>query len=270
MDTGLNYAQGFAPVTDIPAEEDIAMDELKAKNWDDKRGLCRLSDWSEYYQLRPIPLSSPVALLLTFPLTLYYAILEYGMVPCKVARMMERPLRIDIVGVEKELHFLPLFQEAAFLLPDDLKLELVFVVRSDMVPESMRNAQRRERTFNFGSKLDIRVVSGTYGDSLDPLFDCGRSGPPDMVMAFNAGLYAYETWRSVVEFLQKNKSCIGVFSDYNEWSGVQCASLGGGTSRTSLRVNPFRQPRAMPVYSMNLPQFSNGFLYVFNKQDAEE
>ena len=53
-------------------------------------------------------------------------------------------------------------------------------------------------------------------------------------------------------------------------SGVQqCASLGGQDSRLSLKLNPFRQPRAMPVYSMNLPQVGNGFMYVFNQQKTD-
>ena len=117
--------------------------------------------------------------------------------------------------------------------------------------------------------MTIGVVSGTYGGAtLDPNFDCG-TGPPDMIVALNAGLYAYDSWRSVVNYLYHNKNVVGVFSDYNEYSGVNCASLGGGKSRQSLCINPFRQPRAMPVYSMNLPQFSNGFLYVFNEQELE-
>jgi hypothetical protein len=78
------------------------------------------------------------------------------------------------------------------------------------------------------------------------------------------GLYAYPT----INYLQRSPSVIGVFTDYNEFSGVQCASiLGGSAGRQSLRINPFRQPRAMPVYSMNLPQFSNGFIYVCNQQE---
>lgn len=116
--------------------------------------------------------------------------------------------------------------------------------------------------------LTVFLVSGTYGDSLDPRFDCG-TGPPDMLLALNAGLYAYESWRSVVTFLYDNPGIVGVFSDYNEYSGVNCAAMGGGKSRRSLQINPFRQPLSLPVYSMNLPQFSNGFIYVFNEQEME-
>ena len=134
----------------------------------------------------------------------------------------------------------------------------------------MKNLTQKEPVFNFGGKLKIKVVAGTYGDTLDPRFDCDRTGPPDMIMAFNAGVYAYESRRSVIEFLHKIKSTVEVFSDYNEWSGVQCASLGGGETRKSLKINPFRQSLAIPVYRMNLPQFSNGFLSVFNQQTIDD
>jgi hypothetical protein len=143
-----------------------------------------------------------------------------------------------------------------------------------MLPVQCQNAHLERRhqstilTLHLCSNLFLTVVSGTYGASLDPSFDCG-SGPPDMVLAMNAGLYAYESWESVVAYLYRNAGVIGVFSDYNEYSGVNCAGLGGQSCRESLCINPFRQPRAMPVYSMNLPQFSNGFLYVMNEQELE-
>jgi len=268
----LSFAQGFYPVVGLPVERPVSAADITDCALQTRRnevGFLRLSSWDEYYRLRKIPSGSPVALLLTFPLTLYYAIVEYGEVPCTVARMLNRPLRIHIVGVEKEINFLDLFKEVSFLLPQDFRVELVFVVRDDMLPPALRSSQpcstsrkdEKALSFDLTETLRISITSGVYGASLDPNFDCG-SGPPDVLMAFNAGLYAYESWRSVVNFLDQQRGVVGVFTDYNEFSGVQCASLGG--NRDSLTVNPFRQPRAMPVYSMNLPQFSNGFLYVFN------
>jgi len=273
------YAQGFAPVSDIPVERPVsAQDKIECDlQRANEVGMLHLSSWDEYYRLRKISSSSPVALLLTFPLTLYYAIVQYGEVPCTVARMLNRPLRIHIVGAEKEINFLDLFKEVSFLLPDDFRVELVLVVRDDMLPPALRpthmdsittSTPKNALSFDLTETLRITFISGVYGDSLDPNFDCG-SGPPDMVMAFNAGLFAYDSWRSVVTYLDQHRGVVGVFTDYNEYSGVQCASLGGAASRNSLTVNPFRQPRAMPVYSMNLPQFSNGFLYVFNPQTLE-
>ena len=259
--TRQSYAQGFAPLTEIPPERQVAKEDAALAGLDQRNelGLLRLYSWDDYYRLRGLSNGSIVSLLLTFPLSLYYAIVEYGLVPCTVARMLKRPLRIHIVGAEKEINFLDLFQEVVFLLPDDISLELVFIVRGDMLPPTMRQSDG-SGIFHaaVSSRLKVYVQKGSYGDSLDPRFDCW-SGPPDIVFGFNAGLYAYPTWRSVVRYLYENKDVLGVFTDYNEMSGGQCGSLGGAVSRESLRMNPFRQPRSMPVYSMNLPQFSNGF-----------
>ena len=81
-----------------------------------------LMDWKDYYDLRGIPSSSPVALLCTFPLSIYYAIQQYGLVHVAVAAMMKRPLRIHVVGAEKEINFLDLFKEIAFILSVDTKV----------------------------------------------------------------------------------------------------------------------------------------------------
>jgi hypothetical protein len=270
----VSYIDGFGLIVGIPVEryvsvQDIADAAMTVRN---DVGLLRLTSWLDYYRLRRVPDDCPCALLLTFPLTLYYAIVEYGQVPCMIARtILKRPLRIHIVGAEKETNFIDMFKEVSFLLPDNFELELVFVVHHNMLPESLQNAlggNSSQFTVDLTRTLKVWIVAGSYGDTLDPSFDCG-CGPPDMVVAFNAGLFAYESWRSVVSYLDRHSGIVGVFTDYNEFSGVQCASLGGTKSRNSVVVNPFRQPRAMPVYCMNLPQFSNGFLFVFNEQVLE-
>lgn len=273
------YQEGFAPlpVSDIPTQCRVTLEDWKRVGLHESindAGLWKLSSWEDYYRLRQLPSSSPVALLCTFPLTVYHAIVQYGEVHVTVARMLKRPLRIHLVGAEKELHMLDLFQEIGFLLPGDLKAEIVFVVRKDMLPPAQQTLYTESPFLlqvELASNLTVGVVGGTYGDkdSLDPNFDFGQFGPPDMVMALNAGLYAYDSWRNVVEYLERNTGVVGIFTDYNEHSGLNCAALGGAESRESLVVNPFRQPRAMPVYSMNLPQFSNSFFYVFNRQRME-
>ena len=136
-----SYQEGFDPVpvdqlppmqrvedTDyerILGPSDRFKDEDMEKNKTTKKnavGLWKVSSWEEYYRLRSLPSTSPVALLCTFPLTIYHAIVEYGTVPVTVARMLHRPLRIHVVGTEKELHFLDLFQELGYLLPEALKV----------------------------------------------------------------------------------------------------------------------------------------------------
>ena len=53
-------------------------------------------------------------------------LLHYGIIPVIAAKMEQRPLKIHVVGVEKELNFLDMFKEFAFLLPHDLKVIYVF------------------------------------------------------------------------------------------------------------------------------------------------
>lgn len=103
-----SYVEGFAPVAAIPPQSRVTLEDLENAGLDKKKnsfGITRLSSWKDYYNLRRIPHSSPVSLLCTFPLTIYRAIEQYGEVPVTVARMLKRPLRIHIVGAEKELNF---------------------------------------------------------------------------------------------------------------------------------------------------------------------
>jgi len=254
----------------IPEECAVCTDDIKRRGLSiNEHNMPILSSWEDWYRLRSIPPSSPISLLATFPLTIYYAMLQHGIVPVTVSQMLDRSMRIHVVGIEKELNFLDFFREIGFLLPSEVKIEMTFVIRDDMFPthESIQSSSTILST-PLTDNLNLTIVGGTYGESLDPNFDIS-GGPPDMIIGLNAGLYAYESWRHVVSYLHNNQNIIGVFTDYNEYSGMNCASLGGSKARRSLCINPFRQPRAMPVNCMNLPQFSNGFMYVFNEQELE-
>jgi hypothetical protein len=289
-----SYEDGFAPLSssdnNIPLPKNISFSSDEGSNSKlslrrNQVGLLRFDSWEDYYKIRSLDINSIASLLLTFPLTLYYCLSEFGEVSCTVAKMLKRRLRIHIVGSEKELNFLDLFKEVVFLIDDEDSvpdgIELVFVVREDMIPKNDNisttiyeggrlSSNTKQFTIDLTENLRVYLVSGTYGQmsSLDPNFDCG-TGPPDMIIAFNAGLYAYPSWYHVISYLDQHPNVTGVLTDYNEFSAVQCASLGGRDCLQSVRINPFRQPRAMCVYSMNLPQFSNGFLYVFNQQVLE-
>ena len=270
-----SYEEGFLLDSSlIPPERRVSDEDCSVSGIDrDARGLPILNSWEDYYTLRGIPLTSPVALLCTFPLTIFYALQKYGEVPITVAKMLGRKLRIHAVGIEKEMNFLDLFKELAYLLPLDLEIELTFIVRPDMLPPKCRDTKGDngyDMKVELTTNLTLMVKSGTYGEELDPLFGDVGSGSPDMLIGLNAGLFAYSSWSSVVTFCHHNPNVVAVFTDYNEHSGMNCASLGGGKTRESLSINPFRQPLAMPVYCMNLPQFSNGFIYVLNEQELDE
>jgi hypothetical protein len=119
-----SYEDGFAPISGIPCERRVTQEDLQRCGLGERNsvGLLVLSSWRDYYRLRGIPDSSPISLLCTFPLTIYYALERYGEVPVTVARMLKRPLRVHIVGAEKEMNFLDLFKEVSYLLPEDLEV----------------------------------------------------------------------------------------------------------------------------------------------------
>ena len=117
-----SFQQGFSPLQDIPPERRPTDKEVEGFQRD-SLGLLTLQSWEDYYRLRGISLDSPCALLLTFPLTIYHAIQGHGEVPLTVAKMLNREVRIHVVGIEKEINFLDLFKEVGFLLPENVKVQ---------------------------------------------------------------------------------------------------------------------------------------------------
>jgi hypothetical protein len=132
------YTEGFAPIpiSAIPPERRVTSEDLERAGLDETNsvGLTVLKSWKDYYSVRGIPSTSPVALLCTFPLTIYQAIVQYGEVPSTVAQMLKRPLRIHVVGAEKEMNFLDLFKEVGYLLPEDFQVSY-----ESNCPEFFRN-----------------------------------------------------------------------------------------------------------------------------------
>ena len=255
--SGFHLQPDFCPSLDPPLSSWLI----------DSLGLPELDTWGLYYQYARINPSSPAALLLSYPLTAFISVKFFARPQLYAASLLRRRLRLHFVGVEKELNFLDLFAVLGPLFSGAvIGLDVTFVVRKDALPPLCLPSAGLEP---LSPLVSAQVVAGTYNLDISPDFDI-PGGPPDVVIGLNAGFYAYPSWRSVVEYLRERPDVAGAFSDYNEYSGLNCASLGGSEGRNSLRVNPFRQPAALPVLSMNLPQYANGFLYAFNNQDIDE
>lgn len=78
-----------------------------------------IKDWDSWYKWRRLPKASPAALLMTFPMSVYWILVEV----LKVANSKkgsfdgERiPLTVHYIGAEVELNFLPLYV-VRFLVP---------------------------------------------------------------------------------------------------------------------------------------------------------
>lgn len=72
-------------------------------------------DWTSYYEWRGLPLRSPAALLLHWPLSTYRLLCQLNCIPSDIP-MQRRRLTVHLLGVTRELDLLPLYE--AFYLSE--------------------------------------------------------------------------------------------------------------------------------------------------------
>ncbi|KAJ8569862.1 hypothetical protein K7X08_006439 [Anisodus acutangulus] len=222
---------------------------------------------------------SAVALLLHWPLTLYWAIkpaVQGNLIP-----EISNELRIHYLGPEKELHQLAVFSELNAVFPDvQIHIDLV----GPAIPEE-RNGERIELhdyahctetnckckclTESFGptslqsgsSAITLKLHAGYYHDCYKDLM---KGSPPNLIIAPNAGVAAYRSWLQTIELIKEIKVPT-FFSDYCEEAcnlATSCISSVTGASPTvPIQLNPFRQPLAVEDSALFLPCYSNCFIF---------
>ncbi|EXB82663.1 Zinc finger MYND domain-containing protein 15 [Morus notabilis] len=236
-----------------------------------------LSSWKEYYEWRCIPLNSPVALLLHWPLTIYHAV-RTGL-GSRIFEIYEK-LHIHYLGPEKELLQLAVFAELHVLFPGlDVHIELV----GPAVPQS-RDGEcitlcKYARCLSMDcvckssecvswdvhtSKTSIITLNLRKGFYHDRYRDMAKDSFPHLIIAPNAGIAAYPSWLPTIELI-KEMNIPAIFSDYCEEAcnlGASCiTSVTGCPLARPIQLNPFRQPVAVEGSALFLPCYSNCFLY---------
>lgn len=234
-----------------------------------------LSSWKDYFEWRCIPLHSPVALLLHWPLTIYHA------TRVAVARMLtpeiNNELCIHYLGPEKELHQLAVFGELLALFPGvQVHIELV----GPAIPQYRDGERINLNSFahctdinckckslnenvNNGtnSRVTLQLRRGFYHDRYR---DIAKDSFPHLVIAPNAGLAAYSSWLPTIELIKEIK-VPAVFSDYCEEAchlAASCIStVPGFHFKLPIQLNPFRQPMVVEDSALFLPCYSNCFLF---------
>ncbi|KAL8121179.1 hypothetical protein AgCh_018075 [Apium graveolens] len=236
----------------------------------------QLDTWEDYYEWRSIPLHSPVAILLHWPLTLYWA------AQLTLARSLNleviAELNIHYLGPDKELSQLDVFSELHALFPAiRVRLELV----GPAVPE-YRNGERielykyahcneidcvcksSEKNFSSGPSsvgVEIRLHAGYYHDRYK---DLAKDSVPHLIVAPNAGIAAYTSWSPTIDLI-KELNVPAVFTDYcEEASHLAASCLSTRTGRplsVPIQLNPFRQPLVVEHSGLLLPCYSNCFLF---------
>ncbi|XP_021293589.1 zinc finger MYND domain-containing protein 15 isoform X1 [Herrania umbratica] len=237
-----------------------------------------LCTWKDYYEWRCIPLHSPVALLLHWPLTVYHAIQIAGLgsLTFEVSK-----LRIHYLGPEKELLQLAVFGELRALFPgvhvhieligpavpqhrDGDKIDLysyAHCIEKDCSCKSENESTSCGIGTCISSAVTLQLHRGFYHDRFG---DISENSFPHLVIAPNAGIAAYTSWLPTIELL-KEINVPAVFSDYcEEACHLAACCINTVTSqplRLPIQLNPFRQPMVVEDSTLILPCYSNCFLF---------
>ncbi|KAL2641635.1 hypothetical protein R1flu_009222 [Riccia fluitans] len=213
-----------------------------------------LCSWLYYYNFRNLPHSSPVAVILTYPLTVYYAVTQLCASTKKIlARNKE--VTIHYLGPKAELDWLPAFAEIGHLLNAFHTGSIHIVMVGPEVPNSLSG-----EAITLGKKLRITYVQGMYQEEASSLFH------PHMVMALNAGLDLSETWAGDLRLI-KQLAVPTYFTDYTEsccLNAQQVLVAAELPLTMGFCSNPFRSPVRLQIPYTALPLYINGFIFGVN------
>ncbi|KAF8845258.1 hypothetical protein BDN67DRAFT_443877 [Paxillus ammoniavirescens] len=262
-------------------------------------------DWNSWYQWRGLPLESPAALLMHYPLTVYQLLVHVLHVtsPTRNSPEHRQTLNVHYLGAEVELNMLPLFSELALLLPyTDIKLTFFGLAVHGIVQQAKKKsivakAKRNEPVYSYttpesmgGSTLAI-YLHGEH-ENWDPRFASITDDLPDAIVAPNAGLLSYKAWAYVILYCHLENRPFGV-TEYAEQSAElqrdsfpkminnAMPSFGErlGTAELenmvkprqyAIELNPFQRPGQRGLGSTRLPSIPNGFTIRVIGRDYEE
>ncbi|KAL4201184.1 hypothetical protein AMTRI_Chr02g214890 [Amborella trichopoda] len=211
-----------------------------------------LSGWAEYYNLRCLPFSSPASALLTFPLTLHHIITALS-IGSKSLLLKGREVVIHYVGPEAELDFMPAFSEIGHLLNGSGSLQITMV--GPEVPTSLSGTMSV-----INNRVRVSLVRGLYQEEM------GYLPSPHVVVALNSGLESCPSWGEALEMIE-TRNLPAYFTEFSELSCSNAKQVlrGAGLHVTyPVTPNPFRSPVRIQGASINLPSFSNGFVFGVN------
>ncbi|BBN15007.1 zinc finger MYND domain-containing protein 15 [Marchantia polymorpha subsp. ruderalis] len=243
---------------------------------------CQLSeshmmDWASYYSWRSLPLESPVALILHWPLTLYHAFCLIWKHSSTFRANVERACVIHYLGPEKELDMLEAFSELLALLPhrhvhidmigpgvsasrDGKALDLNEYPKcldEDCLCKTSRGSGVKVR-----GRVTIKLWRGLYHERYSEL-----ETSPHFIFAPNAGLAAFPSWQPTLRLILSSK-VPAIFTDYcEEAADLALRSVSPACSSPpthNVQLNPFRQPLCPRDKQLNLPTYSNCFLFGIN------
>lgn len=211
-----------------------------------------LSGWSEYYTLRSLPLSSPVADILSHPFTVYH-ILTALSISSKNLLLRGKEVVLHYLGPEGELDWMPAFAEISHLLNGLGNIHIVMV--GPEVPTNLSGT-----TSGISSRVRVNLVRGVYQEEVAYL------PAPHIVVALNSGLECYSIWGGALDLIKS----MGIPAFFTDQTEISCSNAKQVLRSAGLHIthpvtpNPFRSPVKSNGPSSNLPSYSNGFLLGVN------
>ncbi|XP_017698852.1 zinc finger MYND domain-containing protein 15 [Phoenix dactylifera] len=211
-----------------------------------------LSGWSEYYSLRALPMTSPVAAILSHPLTVYH-ILTALVMSSKNRLIKGKEVIVHYLGPAGELDWMPAFLEITHLLNGSGNMQIVMI--GPEVPSNLSGT-----VSGISGRLRVNLVRGIYQEQASYL------SSPHAVIALNCGLESYGSWGGALELIKS----MNVPAFFTERSEISCANAKQVLRGAGLHVahpvtpNPFRSPLQDQIPSSNVPSFSNGFVFGVN------
>ncbi|XP_078438856.1 zinc ion binding protein isoform X2 [Wolffia australiana] len=214
----------------------------------------KLRDWKDYFQWRCLPLDSPVALLLHWPLTAYrcFQLVSLPYISPEVGGNFH----IHYLGPGKELQQLAIFGELHALFPGvSLHIEFIGPEIPDLRDNEKMTLRKYARCSEDGCACNTTIFSGHQGSGAS---SCS------VTLRLRKGFY-HERFNEVVEELIQRIGVPAFFSDFCE----EAANLGASSIEKStgkpltipVQVNPFRQPMPVEGSALRIPCYSNCFLF---------
>lgn len=211
-----------------------------------------LSGWSEYYNLRSLPLSSPVADILSHPLTVYYTLTTLS-ISSKNLLLRGKEVIVHYLGPESELDWMPAFAEIGHLL-NGLGSIQMFMIGPE-VPTNLCGT-----TSGVSNRVRINFVRGIYQEEVAAL------PSPQVILALNCELETNSSWVGALDliFVRGLPAFFSCQSEISSSNAKQVLHSGGLHISYPMTPNPFRSPVRNYGPSTNFPSYSNGFMLGVN------
>ena len=189
----------------------------------------------------------------------------------------KRKITIHLLGAEKEADLLPLFECLLPLIPKtDIAIHMIGNAISQDIPPQQR--AMCIRSISAESSIFMSITPSLYQpqhldgtafalpDNVPEEVLASQNfgtGAPDLIIAMNAGLIMHQEWGPALQMIAASNKKFLVTERLEQFCIAAISNLPrlGAKLKFDTEPNPFRQPLYEFNKDVNLPSFSNGFMF---------